>query len=161
VETAIAASSTVEEVLAAHPGLLGTFRVHGFGALANPVLRRLFASRVTLAGACRLHGVDIDEFLAALHVAVAERQEIGRAEADRTAGADLPPEDTALAAMKTNDLVERHPEARSVMARHFGPGCFTCPAFGMESIAFACMMHDVPVQIFLRDVKAAIQGAAR
>jgi hypothetical protein len=53
----------VGELLAAYPGLLPVFVRHGFGALANPVLRRTVARVVSIGEACRMHGVDPESFL--------------------------------------------------------------------------------------------------
>jgi hypothetical protein len=36
---------------------------NGFGAVANPVLRRTVARMVSVGEACRMHGVDLAAFL--------------------------------------------------------------------------------------------------
>jgi uncharacterized protein DUF1858/NnrS protein len=62
----IAPATNVGELLAAYPGLLPVFVVNGFAALANPVLRRTLARGVSIAQACRMHGVDLTTFLGQL-----------------------------------------------------------------------------------------------
>ncbi len=62
----IAPETRVGELLAAYPGLLPVFVRNGFGALANPVLRRTVARVVSVGEACRMHGVDLQSFLAQL-----------------------------------------------------------------------------------------------
>jgi hypothetical protein len=46
------------------------------------------------------------------------------------------------------DVVKRSPEAKKVIEKYFGNGCFTCPGINMESIAFGSTMHNVdPIKI--------------
>jgi uncharacterized protein involved in response to NO len=56
----------VAEVLAHYPQSLQIFLRHGFGPLANPVLRKTMARVVTIEQACRREGVDLTELLAEL-----------------------------------------------------------------------------------------------
>ena len=66
---AITSETTVGELLAAFPDLLPVFVVNGFGALANPLLRRTLARGVSIGQACRMHGVDLQAFLGQLSAA--------------------------------------------------------------------------------------------
>jgi hypothetical protein len=66
-DAAIEARHLVGEVLDRHPELLDTFRAFGFHPLANPLLRRTLARRVTIERACRLLGVDQGQLLEALN----------------------------------------------------------------------------------------------
>jgi hypothetical protein len=66
-DAAVEAGHLVGEVLDRDPELLETFRSFGFHPLANPLLRRTLARRVTIAGACRLLGVDQGRLLDALN----------------------------------------------------------------------------------------------
>jgi hypothetical protein len=63
----ITAAHRVGELLDAHPALLGTFLTLGFRPLANPLLRRTVARRVTVGQASRHLGRDEQEVLAALN----------------------------------------------------------------------------------------------
>jgi hypothetical protein len=65
----ITATNLVGAVLDRYPYLRPTFLAFGFHAVANPLLRKTVAPYVTLATACRLLGVDRDEFLSALNEA--------------------------------------------------------------------------------------------
>ncbi len=56
----------VADVLAHYPQSLQIFLRHGFGPLANPVLRKTMARVVTIEQACRREGVDLAELLAEL-----------------------------------------------------------------------------------------------
>ena len=62
----IASETRVADILSAYPALLPVFISHGFTALANPILRRTVARGVSIAQACRMHGVDVQKFLARL-----------------------------------------------------------------------------------------------
>lgn len=56
----------VADVLAHYPQSLQIFLRHGFGPLANPVLRKTMARVVTIEQACRREGVDLVQLLAEL-----------------------------------------------------------------------------------------------
>ncbi len=62
----IASDTKVGDLLAAYPDLLPVFVVNGFAALANPVLRKTLARGVSIAQACRMHGVNCEAFLGQL-----------------------------------------------------------------------------------------------
>jgi hypothetical protein len=64
---AIIAPDRVGDILEQYPELLDRFVELGFKPLANPVLRKRIASRVTLEQACRLLGVSVEEVVAALN----------------------------------------------------------------------------------------------
>jgi hypothetical protein len=66
----ITAAHRVGELLDAQPALLDTFLTLGFRPLANPLLRRTVARRVTVGQASRHLGRDEQEVLAALNRAV-------------------------------------------------------------------------------------------
>lgn len=61
--------------------------------------------------------------------------------------------------MNIATLVRKYPRTREVLARHFGPGCFDCPAFGMETVLFACSMHQVNPLLFARDCQRVMREA--
>jgi hypothetical protein len=60
----------VADVLDWFPQTEGVFVEWGFGAIRNPLLRRTLARQVSLAQACRLHGVDAAGLVDALNGAV-------------------------------------------------------------------------------------------
>lgn len=62
----ITGRTRISDILARSPRHLTVLVEQGFGALANPVLRRSLARLVTLEDACRLHRIDLDRVLAAL-----------------------------------------------------------------------------------------------
>lgn len=41
------------------------------------------------------------------------------------------------------DVIKLSPEAKAVIQKYFGNGCFTCPGINMESISFGAMMHNL------------------
>jgi hypothetical protein len=60
----------VTDILDRQPGLLPVFLEFGFRPLANPVLRRTAARGITVALACRIVGVDLEKFLAAVNARI-------------------------------------------------------------------------------------------
>lgn len=62
----IASDTKVGDLLAAYPDLLPVFVRNGFAPLANPILRKTLARGVSVAQACRMHGVDLQRFLGQL-----------------------------------------------------------------------------------------------
>jgi hypothetical protein len=63
----ILAGHRIGDVLDCYPGLLDTLVALGFRPLANPLLRRTLARRVTVAGACQVLGVDPGQVLQTLN----------------------------------------------------------------------------------------------
>ena len=59
--------------------------------------------------------------------------------------------------MTTGEVTTRWPSTKEVFTKHFGTGCFTCPAFGGEPISMACAMHSTDVDMFV----GALVEAAR
>src|SRR5262245_5382949 len=57
-------------IVDAVPELLKVFAQFGFGALQNPLLRRTLARQISIRQACRMHGIDEKELLAALNAAL-------------------------------------------------------------------------------------------
>ena len=41
------------------------------------------------------------------------------------------------------DVINSSPEAKKIIEKYFGNGCFTCPGIKVETIAFGAMMHNV------------------
>ncbi len=54
--------------------------------------------------------------------------------------------------MTTGEVTTRWPSTKAVFAKHFGSGCFTCPAFGGEPISMACTMHSADVNMFVNEL---------
>ncbi|MBI5327176.1 MAG: DUF1858 domain-containing protein [Deltaproteobacteria bacterium] len=57
--------------------------------------------------------------------------------------------------MTTGEVTTRWPSTKEVFTKHFGTGCFTCPAFGGEPISMACAMHSTDVNMFVNELTAA------
>ncbi|MBI5901881.1 MAG: DUF1858 domain-containing protein [Deltaproteobacteria bacterium] len=57
--------------------------------------------------------------------------------------------------MTTGEVTTRWPSTKEVFTRHFGSGCFTCPAFGGEPISMACTMHSTDLDVFVSELKEA------
>ncbi len=70
----VEARHRVGGVLDQDPELLAVFLAFGFQPLANPVLRRSLARRLTIARACAMMGVSTQELLVALNTARMRRK---------------------------------------------------------------------------------------
>lgn len=57
----------VADVLDFYPQTTEVFLKYGFHDIKNPLLRRTAAKVATLQGACRIHDVDLEEFVNALN----------------------------------------------------------------------------------------------
>ena len=44
------------------------------------------------------------------------------------------------------------PDARKVIEKYFGNGCFTCPGIKVESISFGAMMHNVDPEKVVKEI---------
>ncbi len=56
----------VGDLLETRPELLDLFLGYGFTHLADPIARKTRARTVSIETACKIHGIDLDDFLAAL-----------------------------------------------------------------------------------------------
>jgi len=52
------------------------------------------------------------------------------------------------------DIVKSSPEAKKVIEKYFGNGCFTCPGIKVESISFGAMMHNVDPKKIIDELNA-------
>lgn len=62
------------------------------------------------------------------------------------------PEINITGDMTTGEVTTRWPSTKTVFTKHFGAGCFTCPAFGGEPISMACAMHSTDVNMFVGEL---------
>ena len=69
----ITETNLVGDVLNIYPELVDTFVAFGFAPLANPLLRRTAARRITVARACRVMNVQVQPFLETLNAAREQR----------------------------------------------------------------------------------------
>ncbi len=57
--------------------------------------------------------------------------------------------------MTTGEVTTKWPSTKEVFTKHFGSGCFSCPAFGGEPISMACAMHSTDMDMFVGELKEA------
>lgn len=162
----IAKDSIVKSVIEEHPETLAVFKQYGFHALANLLLRKTLGGITTIERGCRLHGVDLNTFLESLNRALLS----GRGDHPATCACDrgaphpepdIPAADRSLVEsirqVNIATLVRKYPAVESVFVKYFGSGCFSCPAFGMEDVDFACSMHTTNPERFAHDCLAVIR----
>ena len=159
----ITKDSKVSDIISSHPGAVMVFKRHGFFAL----MARLQGGRATpdtgtkddatLGNICAQQGVDVGKLIQDLQAACASPQAV-----QTPGGAVTPaPADTGEIVinkkMKTSEVTDRYPAAKTVFTKHFGAGCFTCPAFGTEDVAFACLMHNTNADQFVKECIEAVK----
>ncbi len=52
------------------------------------------------------------------------------------------------------DIIKENPEAKKVIEKYFGNGCFTCPGIKVESISFGAMMHNIDPQKVVDEINS-------
>ena len=153
----------VAEVFEQYPQAQAVFARFGFHALLNPLLRKTLGRVTTIERGCKLHHVHLDYFLQALNQAASR---ISPPSKSPQPSSPIPPAQADQESQVINEilqanvelLVQQHPEAKIIFSKYFGPGCFDSPAFGMETVSFACLMHNTDPAAFARDCLAFIEG---
>ena len=56
------------------------------------------------------------------------------------------------------DVIKLCPEAKAVIEKHFGNGCFTCPGINMESIAFGSTMHNLDPKVIVAEINEVLKS---
>jgi hybrid cluster-associated redox disulfide protein len=56
------------------------------------------------------------------------------------------------------DIIKISPEAKAVIQKYFGNGCFTCPGINMESLSFGAMMHNLEPDRIVDELNALEAG---
>ena len=54
--------------------------------------------------------------------------------------------------MLMGDALKLRSGAEKVFQKYFGDGCWTCPGFAMEDIAFGALMHNLEVEVILQEL---------
>lgn len=150
----ITRDSKVSDIIASYPGAVMVFKRHGFFALMAR-LQKGTTDSTTLASACAQQGVDVEKLLQDLQFVCATSP--GGATAQPPAAPAESGEIVINKKMKTSEVTDRYPAAKSVFTKYFGAGCFTCPAFGTEDVAFACLMHNTNVDQFVKECIEAVR----
>jgi hypothetical protein len=162
----ITKDSKVTEVFEEHPETQPIFERYGFHALSNSVLRKTFGRVTSIERGCKMHQVELDEFLEALRQSVIPRsstksleQNAGTENGDKAVEISMTdrPFVTQIRAANIATLVKEYPQVVPVFEKYFGEGCFTCPSFGLEDVEFACSMHGTDPDQFALDCLNAIR----
>jgi iron-sulfur cluster repair protein YtfE (RIC family) len=143
----ITKDTKVSDIIAANPGAVKVFKRHGFFALMARLQKPGAKDDTTLASACAQQGADVGKI-------IQELQSV--CQTPQPAAADTG-EIMINKKMKTSEVTNRYPAAKTVFTKYFGAGCFTCPAFGTEDVAFACLMHNTNVDQFVKECIEAVK----
>ncbi len=52
------------------------------------------------------------------------------------------------------EVINRSPEARKIIEKYFGNGCFTCPGMKVETLAFGATMHNMDTGKIINELNA-------
>tara|TARA_Y100000031_G_C8130759_1_gene342781 strand:+ start:13 stop:801 length:789 start_codon:yes stop_codon:yes gene_type:complete len=58
-------------------------------------------------------------------------------------------------------LLETYPETKKVFAKHYGESCFTCPGQAYETVDQTASMHNMDVNVILKDINNEIEKALK
>lgn len=141
--------SKVSEIISAYPGAVMVFKRNGFFALMAR-LPKGTKDDTTLGAACAQQGADVGKL-------IQELQTVSQAPKPQAVAADDTGEIVITKKMKTSEVTDRYPAAKTVFTKYFGVGCFTCPAFGTEDVAFACLMHNTNADQFVKECIEAVK----
>ncbi len=147
----ITKDSKVSEIISAYPGAVMVFKRNGFFALMAR-LPKGTKDDTTLGAVCAQQGADAGKLIQDLQAVCQSPQSASCGHAAADTG-----EIVITKKMKTSEVTDRYPAAKTVFTKHFGAGCFTCPAFGTEDLAFACMMHNTNVDQFVKECIEAVK----
>lgn len=162
--TEISSGMKVAEVLDNFPKAMPVFLRNGFAALANPAARKTFAKVVTIEKACQKHSVNFNQFLADLNSELFGQPSKG----------SLPLTVMQQGVEKVGDVIQRgeyckpgvivasliktYPETKAVFEVHYGEGCFSCPGQAFETVDQTAQMHNVDINLVLKDINAVIES---
>ncbi|MFQ5957220.1 MAG: hypothetical protein ACE5KK_05560 [Candidatus Brocadiales bacterium] len=144
----ITKDTKVADLVKGQPRAAVVFKRHGFFTLMARIQGGA-VGEVTIEKACSQQGADMEKLLEDL-----------REEVDACSKPSVQAQTDEIAInkkMKTTEVTDSYPAAKSVFVKHFGKGCFDCPAFGTEDVAFACLMHNTDPDQFVRECIEAVQ----
>ncbi len=52
------------------------------------------------------------------------------------------------------EVISRSPEAKKIIEKYFGNGCFTCPGMKVETLAFGATMHNMDPAKIINEINA-------
>ncbi|MEE9487521.1 MAG: hypothetical protein ACUZ8A_07970 [Candidatus Bathyanammoxibius sp.] len=137
----------IVDIVNEQPRAAVVFKRHGFFTLMARLQGGAMGD-VTVEKACSQQGADMDKLITDL-----------KAEVDACAHSSAPSDTGEVKItkkMKTKEVTDAYPASKSVFIKHFGKGCFDCPAFGTEDLAFASMMHNTDPNQFVRECIEAV-----
>lgn len=139
----------VADLVKKQPKAAVVFKRHGFFTLMAR-LQGGSVGDVTIEKACSQQGADVEKLLGDLKAEMKACCPQPSAQAETG-------EIKIHKGMKTTEVTNTYPAAKSIFVKYFGKGCFDCPAFGTEDIAFACLMHNTDVTKFVNECIEAVK----
>ncbi len=56
------------------------------------------------------------------------------------------------------EVIKMSPEAKAIIEKHFGNGCFTCPGINVETLAFGSTMHNLDPKTIVDEINEMLKG---
>ncbi|RJQ14764.1 MAG: DUF1858 domain-containing protein [Nitrospiraceae bacterium] len=56
------------------------------------------------------------------------------------------------------EVLKEVPDAKKVIEKFFGSGCFTCPGINMETIAFGAAMHNMDPETIVSEIRKIMEN---
>ncbi len=145
----ITKDSKISEILSSFPEAATVFKRNGFFALMAR-LQKGTKDDTTIESACSQQGIDPGKLIEDLRSVCQKPQATATAVQSETSVININKK------MKTTEVVNNYPAAKIVFIKYFGRGCFDCPAFGTEDVAFACLMHNTNADQFVKECIEAV-----
>lgn len=156
--TEITGDMKVGTVLDQFPASLTIFIESGFQTLANPTARQTFAKVVSIDKACEKHGVSALEFLGKLNQEIFGKETSPTPETVDSAGQEIERGEMCEGDTRVGSLIKTYLTTKSVFEKHYGEGCFSCPGQVYETVAQTASMHNVDLELILKEINVAIQN---
>lgn len=165
----ITSDMKVSFILEKWPNLLPVFIDNGFKALSNPAARATFAKMITIKQACKVHSVDLENFVQKLNDALNGKGVKPTGLKTSSFKPPPPPASKVTTAIKRGDMCSKdvlvgdllgvYPEIKGIFEKHYGAGCFSCPGQATETVGQTAMMHNVPPDVILKEINDEIEKA--
>ena len=139
----------IVDIVKEQPRAAVVFKRHGFFTLMARLQGGAMGD-VTVEKACSQQGADMDKLITDL------KAEVDACSHSQPTAASDTGEINITKKMKTKEVTDAYPAAKGIVVKHFGKGCFDCPAFGTEDLAFASMMHNTNPDQFVKECIEAV-----
>jgi hypothetical protein len=157
IPTKITGDMKVGPVIDQFPQALPIFIESGFQSLANPTARQTFAKVVSIEKACEKHNVSATEFLAKLNQEIFSKESPVETEEPSSSGQEIQRGEMCVGETRVGSLIKTYITTKTVFEKHYGEGCFSCPGQVFETVEQTASMHNVDLELILKEINVEIQ----